>query len=48
MLRAALVIVQFYRELARPLAEAHGITYPDSLDKALYGRLERLCNSVLG
>ena len=47
MLQAGLVIVRFYRELALSLAQAHGITYPVSLDRAMYGRLEKLCNERL-
>lgn len=48
MLRAALVIVHFYRELAAPLAQAHGIAYPDNLDHAIYSRLEQLYEARLG
>lgn len=42
MLQAVLVIVRFYQELARPLAKTHGITYPDSLERVMCDRLERL------
>ena len=42
MLQAALTIVRFYRELAPPLARAHGITYPADLDRMMYERLEQL------
>jgi len=42
MLRAALAIVRFYRALARPLARAHGIPYPDRLDRIMSDRLEAL------
>jgi hypothetical protein len=45
MLQAALVIVRFYQDLAPPLAQAHGITYPIELERVLYGRLEQLCNA---
>ncbi len=45
MLSSALVIVQFYQELAPPLARAHGITYPADLDLVMYERLEELCNA---
>jgi len=44
MLSAALVIVQFYQELAPALARAHGITYPADLDRVMYERLEELYN----
>jgi len=42
MLQAALVIVRFYQELAPPLAQAHGITYPIALERLMYDRLEKL------
>jgi hypothetical protein len=42
--QAALVIVRFYQELAPPLAQAHGITYPADLERVVYDRLEQLCN----
>ena len=45
MLQSALVIVRFYQELAPPLAQAHGITYPADLDRMMYARLEQLCNA---
>jgi lincosamide nucleotidyltransferase B/F len=45
MLQAALVIVQFYQELAPPLAQAHGITYPTDLEQVVSDRLEQLCNT---
>ena len=45
MLEAARGIVQFFRELARPLAAAHGIPYPDRLDWVMSDRLERLCDA---
>ncbi len=35
MLRAALVIVQFYQELAPLLARTHGIAYPDGLERVI-------------
>lgn len=46
MLEAALIIVRFYRELAPPLARAHGITYPADLDVMMYERLEQLRGNV--
>jgi hypothetical protein len=42
MLQAAWGIVRYYRDLARPLAGAHGIPYPDRLDRMMSDRLERL------
>lgn len=47
MLRAVLMIVQFYQELVPPLAEAHGVSYPDILDGLLSDRLKKLCNRLL-
>ncbi len=47
MLRAALVIVQFYQELAPLLARTHGIAYPDGLERVMYNRLEKLYNARL-
>jgi hypothetical protein len=44
MLQAALVIVQFYKDLAPPLARANGIMYPIELERVMYDRLEQLCN----
>ena len=46
MLRAALVIIDFYKELAPPLAQAHGIPYPDALEKVMVERLEN-CRSTI-
>jgi predicted nucleotidyltransferase len=45
MLKAALVIVRFYQQLAPPLARAHGITYPADLERVVYDRLEQLRNA---
>jgi predicted nucleotidyltransferase len=42
MLQAALVIVDFYKEVAPLLAQAHGIPYPDALEKVMVNRLEKL------
>jgi predicted nucleotidyltransferase len=42
MLRAALVIVGFYKELAPPLAQAHAIPYPERLERMMVERLEKL------
>lgn len=47
MLRAALVIVRFYQELALPLAQAHGLPYPADLARIMTGRLELLCSAYL-
>lgn len=47
MLRAALVIVRFYQELAPLLAQLHGIPYPSDLDRVMSDRLEQLCNARL-
>ena len=42
MLRAAHVIFRFYQELAPPLARAHGIPYPEALERMEWARLEKL------
>jgi hypothetical protein len=42
MLQAALAVVRFYRELAQPLAQAHGLPYPADLDRVMVARLEKL------
>jgi predicted nucleotidyltransferase len=42
MLQAAQVIVQFYRETAPPLAQAHGIAYPLRLERVMVARVEKL------
>jgi hypothetical protein len=42
MLQSAHIVVRFYRDLALPLAHAHGITYPAKLDQIMSGRLEQL------
>jgi hypothetical protein len=42
MLRAGHVIVGFYRELAQQLGQAHGISYPDRLERVMLARMEKL------
>ncbi len=42
LLRAAYAVVAFYREVAPPLAQAHGITYPAALEDVICARLEAL------
>jgi len=42
MLRAGFVIVDLYRELATPLAQAYGITYPVALEKVMVERLRKI------
>jgi predicted nucleotidyltransferase len=42
MLKAAVVIVDFYRDLATALAQEHGITYPEALEKAMVERLKQI------
>jgi hypothetical protein len=48
LLQAAHAVVRFYRELAPPLARAHGLPYPDDLDRVLSARLENLSRSSPG
>jgi predicted nucleotidyltransferase len=47
MVQAALVIVQFYQELAPLLARTHDIPYPAELDRVMSDRLERMCAARL-
>jgi predicted nucleotidyltransferase len=42
ILTSAFVLVDFYRELATSLAQAHGITYPEALEKVMIERLQKL------
>ena len=42
MLKAGFVVVQFYKELALPLANEHGINYPKKLEILMTERLTRL------
>ncbi len=41
MLKAGLAIVRFYRELAPPLAQMHGLPYPQGLERVMMDRLEK-------
>lgn len=45
MLRAALIIVRFYRNTVPSLAQAHNIPYPAELAQVISGQLERLCHA---
>jgi predicted nucleotidyltransferase len=42
MLASAFVIVDFYRELAPSLAQAHGIAYPEALEQVMVERLKAI------
>lgn len=42
MLQSAVVILRFYRERARDLAQAHAVTYPAGLERVMVERLEKL------
>ena len=46
LLRAARAIVGFYQELAPPLAQAHGLTYPAALERVVCARLDGLCRTA--
>jgi hypothetical protein len=46
MLEAVRAILHFYRELARPLAQKHGLQYPASLDQVMSDRLDNLRNAL--
>ena len=45
LLDAALTIVEYYREVARPLAQTHGFAYPAALDRVMTARLEALLDA---
>lgn len=47
MIQAAIDMINFYKELAPPLAQAHGIAYPAKLEQVMVERLEKLRNSQL-
>ena len=42
MLASSLALVQFYKELAIPLARKYGISYPDRLERVMVQRLENI------
>jgi hypothetical protein len=45
---AGLVILQFYREVATELAEAHGLPYPAELERLMLARLNQAAYDDLG
>lgn len=47
MLKAAQVIVQFYAEIAQPLAQAHGVPYPSELAVVMLNRFNKLSVQVI-
>jgi predicted nucleotidyltransferase len=47
MLKASLVILKYYKELAIPLAHTYAIPYPDKLEEIMVRRLEELNQSIL-
>jgi predicted nucleotidyltransferase len=42
ILQAVQVIVRYYQELARPLAQTHGVPYPEALERVMIERLAKL------
>jgi len=46
MLQAVLTILHFYQELAAPLARAHGLAYPQELERLMLARLEKVSNEL--
>ncbi len=48
MMAAARVIVDFYQELAHPLAEANGLVYPADLERLIMARLDSLSGTAAG
>jgi hypothetical protein len=47
MLKASLVILKYYKELAIPLAHTYAIPYPDKLEEIMVRRLGELNQSIL-
>ena len=47
ILKAVLVIVRFYREIAPPLAQRHGIHYSHELERVMLDRLQKLQDASL-
>lgn len=47
MLKAALVMLEFYREVAPSLAQTHAIPYPVDLERIMAKRLNTLCDACL-
>ena len=45
LLKAGFIIVDFYRELAVPLAQAHGIPYAQALENVMVERLKQVRNN---
>jgi predicted nucleotidyltransferase len=48
MTAAARIIVEFYQELAQPLAEANGLAYPAELERLMLARLDSLSGMAAG
>jgi hypothetical protein len=46
MLHAAHDIFRFYQDLAPSLAQAHGIPYPETLERIMWTRLEKLSQEL--
>jgi hypothetical protein len=46
MIRAARVLINYYRQVAPPLAARHGIEYPEGLERVTMARFERLAGPV--
>jgi hypothetical protein len=42
MLEAAAVLLNSYKQLARPLAQAHEIAYPEKLEQVMMERLKKV------
>lgn len=42
LLAAGLALIWYYKEQAVPLAKAHGIIYPEALERVMIERLERM------
>jgi predicted nucleotidyltransferase len=46
MLASSLALVEFYKELAIPLAKTHGIIYPEILEQVMIRRLENVSHDL--
>jgi predicted nucleotidyltransferase len=47
LLNAGLAIIRFYREIAPPLAQMHGVHYSDELERVMMDRLQKLQEAYL-
>jgi predicted nucleotidyltransferase len=48
LLRAGVTVIGFYRQIARRLAQAHGLRYPEGHERVVLGHLETLRGKLKG